>query len=183
MMARVSERLGLRPGDIFVVDGGGLLDNVIEWFQTVLSGNRTWARWSHTGVIVDATGRILETTSWRTGYRSLAEHYAGSRIKVLRWPGMTPDLARDGLACVADQVGRIYPYWRLLTHALGMEARLHGRAMDCTTLAASVLQAAGLALAMTPWAYGPRELADEMEAQGCESVFNGRLRAAGYIEE
>jgi hypothetical protein len=182
-VAWVSERLGLRPGDIFMVDGGSWFDNVIEWFQTVLSGNRTWARWSHTGVIVAATGRILETTSWRTGYRSLAEHYAGSRIKILRWPGMTPDLARDGLACVADQVGRIYPYWRLLTHALGLEAKLHGRAMDCTTLAAFFLKWAWFPLSMTPWAYGPRELADEMEARGCAVVFNGRLRAAGYIEE
>lgn len=172
--------IDLRPGDIFVVDGGSWFDNVIEFCQNPF-GN--WARWSHTGVILSEQGTILETTSRRTALRSLPECYAGSKIKILRWPGMTPEAAMDALDALTPQIGRIYPYWRLLTHLLRVQAWLHGSAMDCSTLGAAFLRAAGFPLRKTPWWYAPRSLADEMQAAGCEIVFNGRLREAGYIRE
>lgn len=180
-MSLVSAKLGLKPGDVFFVDGGGLFDNIIEWFQSIWGGNRTWARWSHVGYIVNQHGKILETTSWKTSYRSLADYYAGSRIKILRWPGMTEEMSWNSLAAMSEQVGSVYPYWRLLAHAIGLEAILHGRSMECAVLTASLLKNAGFPLSMSSWSYGPRELVDEMEDKGCTVVFNGRLRESGFI--
>lgn len=168
----------VQPGDIFVVDGGSWLDNIIEWGQNPLG---KWARWSHTGIILSEQGSILETTDWRTAIRSLPECYAGSRLKILRWPGMTTEAAMDALDHMLPQVGRIYPYWRLLTHLFRVQGWLHGTAMECSTLSASFLKAAGFPLKHSPWWYGPRTLADEMQEAGCEIVFNGSLREAGYI--
>jgi hypothetical protein len=174
----------LRPGDVFLCDGRGWLDGVIEWFQTLRGRSGKWARWSHAGIILDADGLMLETTNWRTSdIRRLPDHYAGSRLRILRWPGMQPGNAAYARAALRGQVGRVYPYWRLLAHALGAERWLHGRTMECSVLAASFLSLAGFPLLDSPWAYGPDNLEGELAAMGCEIVFNGSLRAAGHIEE
>lgn len=178
-MNRLSN-IELRPGDIFFVDGADVLGNVIELCQRPFG---PWARWSHVGVILGDDGWILETTSWRTALRSLPANYAGSRIKVLRWAPMTKAMAMRGLGFVSGQQGRIYPYWRLLTHLLRVQAYLHGTSMECSVLTAAFLMASGFPLARTHWWYAPRSLHDEMEAQGCDTVFNGRLREAGCIGE
>lgn len=175
--------IALRPGDVFFCDGGGWFDNVIEWFQTLRGASGKWARWSHVGVVLNADGLMLETTSWRTSdTRRLPVHYAGSKLKIMRWPGMSSVLADNAHAVLRVQVGRVYPYWRLLAHAVGAERWAHGRTMECSALSAAFLGWGGFHLSAPPWDYGPDSLEAEMEAQGCVVVFEGSLRAAGHIK-
>lgn len=183
-MARVSKRLGLQPGDIFFCRGRGPLDRLINWFQGLRDTDGDTRR-SHVGVVLNSRGHILETTSWRTGYRSLARHYAGSDLQILRLSGMTSASAWLGLCAVAHQVGLVYPYWRLLVHAVGLPSGLHLRGMECSALTAHFLAGAGVDLAKpTPWAYDADELGDELAARAdCTVVHDGSLRAAGHIEE
>ena len=172
----------LLPGDILFVDGGHVLDNAIVLFESVwsaLRGRDSAAHWSHTGVL-DTPATVFETTNWRTATRGLHTHYAGSQIGVWRWAGMTPEALRAGLAAVEGQRGRVYPYWRLILHAVGLAGLVHGRTMECSVLAATFLRAAGLPLRENPWTYDPDKLADELI--GCPSgafVFRGSLREAG----
>lgn len=171
-----------KPGDVFFVGGGGWLNDTINFFQARFSADGV-TKYSHTGIITTPYGSTFETTSWRTGHQDMAGTYAGSDIAVLRWNEMSDGKAWAGYQAVKDQKGRIYPYWRLLTHIVRLHGLIHFRAMECSVLTAHYLRAAGVSLAEPNlWRYDVEMLHDELCATpGWQAVFRGSLRAAGYI--
>lgn len=172
----------LKPGDLFFVGGEGWLNNLINRFQALWSTDGV-TKYSHVGIIIDDKGTTFETTSWRTGNQSLESTYAGSEIAILRWNQMWPDRVLAGLKAVEDQRGRVYPYWRLLAHALRIHGLVHFRSMECSVLVAHFLAAARCPLRTSNlWRYDVEMLYDELaQAEGWSVVFAGSLRAAGLI--
>ena len=80
------------------------------------------------------------------------------------------------------QRGRVYPYWRLILHAVGLAGLIHGRTMECSVITATFLRAAGFPLRDNPWTYDPDKLADELiEGTDGAFVFRGSLREAGLL--
>lgn len=173
-----------KPGDIFFVGGDGWLNNLINKFQAMWSSDGV-TKYSHVGIITDPFGSTFETTSFLTGYQSMANVYAGSEITVLRWEKMANWRAYAGLRVVIDQEGRLYPYWRLLAHALRIHSWFHGKTMECSVLTANFLFGAGMQLnEENLWLYDVEKLYEELltPGKGWSTIFTGSLRAAGYIK-
>lgn len=173
--------IDLRPGDIFFCRSASLLARLIRWGQGLRETDGV-GEWDHCGVVLSAMGSILETTSWKTSIRSLPNDYAGSDITILRWPGMTDEGAMQALARLTPQVGRVYPYMRLVAQLLGIQKWARGDTMECSVLSAHFLHYAGRAMPKSCWEYTPDALAEELLTEALV-VFTGSLRAAGHIRE
>lgn len=132
----------LRAGDIFLMEGEKFLDRLINFFQALWNGDRR-SSCTHAGVILNDSGDTLETTNWRTGFLNLFTDHPGDSVMVFRWQGMNPWLAYVSGDAVADQVGRIYPYQRLVLFTVGLAKYIHWRGMVCSELVARFLVACG----------------------------------------
>lgn len=172
-----------RAGDVFFVRGDDWLARTILHVQARKARDGE-SRWSHCMFMADARD-VFTTTSKRTGRVGLALDFAGSDILIARWIGMTPGAHVRGMAAVAHQEGKMYPYGRLLCHLFGIERYGRADAMECSQLTATYLQAAGFPLGSAPITYDVDRLSDEMLAHvpsgGVQIVFQGSMRAAGLV--
>lgn len=172
-----------RAGDIFFcrASDGFLNQEILAVERRTDTDGDT--RCTHTGIIIADSGATLETTAGPTSIRDLAKNYAGSDVAILRWLGMTPERAKAGFESVKGQVGKQYPYGRLITAWLEIPGRFaKSGAMECDVLAASYLVGAGCPLGKDPWDYLPESLYDEMNTSPFfDKVFDGRMRAAGLV--
>lgn len=195
MSSKYGKPLPFEPGYIFFVRGNGILDRIII-FVTAFWGwirGRGWdAKWSHTGVVCDGGRSVFETTAWKTQVRDIRENYAGSYIAVLNVRRCSLEAAKARWnarvlygfdATYSEQYGRIYPYWRLLLHLFGCPGLFHGRSKECSVLSASFLTYSGYRLFDSVWTYDPDKLWDELIEDGAKVVFEGSLRASGYMDE
>jgi hypothetical protein len=172
-----------RAGDVIFVRGDGWLDRTIMRVQARKAKDGE-SRWSHCMMMADARD-VFTTTTGRTGRVGLAMDFAGSEILIVRWIGMTPEAHARGMAAVAHQEGKMYPYGRLLCHLFGIERYGKADAMECSQLTATYLQAAGFPLGNMPISYDSDRLPDEMLSHvpsgGVQVVFEGSMRAAGLV--
>jgi hypothetical protein len=171
------------PGDIFFCRGKGAFDQIILFFESLHSQDGD-TRSSHCGVIIGADGTNFETTPWKTQYRNMNTSYAGSDIAIFRWAGMDAQKALRGQMAVSGQMGRFYPYWRLLSQATGLAGVLHGKGMECCILVAHFIEAAGFPLGVKNiWTIQTEWLYDHLRRHPeWTNIFDGvSLRTKGFI--
>lgn len=172
-----------QPGDVIFVRGDGWLDRTIMRVQARKAKDGK-SEWSHCMMMADSRD-VFTTTSKRTGRVGLALDFAGSDILIARWIGMTPEAHARGLAAVAHQEGKMYPYGRLLCHLFGIERHGKADAMECSQLTATYLKAAGFPLGDAPISYDSDRLPDEVlshvSSGGVQVVFEGSMRLAGLV--
>ena len=103
----------LQPGDLFLTRNPQALGRGINAVQTWWSkdGKSTY---SHAGIILDSKGTTFEAL-WTIKKQNLFEAYAGEKVCIARWEGMTDEIAKQALdELMKEQEGKIYPAWRLL---------------------------------------------------------------------
>jgi hypothetical protein len=163
----------LKPGDIFFKSGGTLLDSVINFFQSLWSGDNR-SVFTHTGVVLDCSGNTFETSEWRTGSYNLSASQGRKTVVAIFRHGMmgyTP--AIRGCVAVDYLNGWIYPYWRLPLFALGLAKFIHGRNRVCSELVAAFLNATGMR-SRPAWGVSVDQLIDEIHgAPGWELIYLG----------
>ena len=149
----------LQPGDIFLLNSGGWLNKTIDFFQALYSGDHK-SDYIHSGVILDAEGKTFETTPWRTGNQNLFTTYPGSILLIARWKGITPTGLVSGYGTVRDQMGKIYPYHRLLLFAVHLARWIHWNGKVCSELVSAFLNGAGFTRQV--WGVNVDDLHDEI---------------------
>jgi len=172
-----------RAGDIFFVRGDGWLDKAIMSVQARKAKDGK-SEWSHSMVMANSRD-VFTTTSRRTGFVDLAMDFAGSELLILRWVGMSPETHARGMAAIAHQEGKLYPYGRLLCHLLGIERWGRTDVWECSQTTAIYLHETGFPLGDKPIAYDsdrlPDELLSHLPSGGVSVVFRGSMRAAGLV--
>lgn len=140
----MAEKITLQRGDIFCVRGDTLLAKIILAVQAAFSTDGK-AEYSHTGIIVDTSGITLEALSTIRN-EHLYEKYRGFPVIIGRHQDMTEERFLNGMDFIQDQVGKRYPWWRLLMRlnpAAATHVNLTGR-LDCAALACKFLKGCGL---------------------------------------
>ena len=151
----------LQPGDVFCTEnpqGLGTLIKIAEEFRNE-SGT---AIYTHSGIIIDSKGTTFEAL-WHIAEQNIFEAYKGQKVLIARWSGMMPDAFQKGFDSVKDELGRTYPYYRLLMYLIGMEKWIHFKTPVCSELTEKFLENAGaMMIAGTNWwGITPDELATE----------------------
>lgn len=175
-----------RAGDILFLHRGAkpsFMERAICWFQG-LRGGYTSTR-THSAFFI-SPWHVFETTPGRTQVREVCADgvYPGSDIEVHRWRQMTPEACWAGVLAAYPHLGRDYPELRLLAQAAGLEAILHGEAMECCALVRTFLRGAG---ALPPdtnvWAGDTERLGQDIsyDTDHYEWIWRGSLRAAGLV--
>ena len=149
----------LEPGDVFFQTSGNILDIIINFFQSLWSGDNR-SIFSHCGIILYHDGETFETTGWRTGFGNLSTRQGNKTIVAIYRHREMRELAFDFSARLA---GRIYPYWRLPIFALGLGRLIHGTNMVCSELVAEFLKRTGVR-SKSPWGVSVDRLHDELQA-------------------
>lgn len=176
-----------QAGDILFLHRGksaSFMEKAICWFQSLRSG-QTSTR-THSAFFV-SPWHVFETTPGRTCVREVCADgvYPGSDIEVHRWRSMTPEACWRGVLAAYPQLGQDYPELRLLAQATGLEAVLHGKAMECCALVRTFLRGAGaFPQDYNVWAGNTESLGQEVsyDPERFEWIWRGSLRAAGMVE-
>ena len=140
-MTESKQKLILRPGDVFATRNPQALGRGINAVQTWWSkdGKSTY---SHAGIIIDEYGTTFEAT-WTLKRQDLFKAYAGEKVCIARWYGMTDQTARDALEeLMGEHEGKMYPAWRVLLHivpAIAKYASWGGKFIVCSELVAKFL--------------------------------------------
>jgi len=154
-----------RPGDVVLIRGAGWLGKAIRLFVRMRcrrDGGRSFAHWSHAGIIVSAKGHLVEVI--HTGvvlnhienYRDQDYHYvyldlsAADRTRASRY----------AYSCLRQKYGR----WSFVLFAfavlLGDRFEVPDRGQQgCVALIARALQRAGITFARRPTDMTPADLA------------------------
>lgn len=135
--------IALQSGDIFCVRGDGWLSKAILWAQARHSEDGK-AEYSHTGIIVKPKGGTLEALS-TVRNENLFEYYRGYPVIIGRHKDMCPFLFTEGMVGIQDQLGKRYPWYRLLAHLFPAFA-IHNNWSDrlvCSGLVGKFLYEAG----------------------------------------
>lgn len=163
--------MNLKSGDLFAVRGKGFLSRAIRMAQWWWSADNE-AAYNHVGIIMDSKGKTLEAR-WRFRRFNLAD-YLGSQILIVRHKSMTPAKALVGLYAVRNDIGNLYPVWRLPLHLLHLSKLFcFGRGV-CSEQTAKFMKGAGFQHVV----YGitPDDLADRWRIdRDMETIFEGVL--------
>jgi hypothetical protein len=130
--------VNIKPGDIFLLEGTGWLDRFINFFQALWNGDGK-SNYTHSGIILDEYGTTFETTEWKTKCLNLFSDHPGSEVIIFRWKNMTQPAFAQGCLNVGDQLGKIYPYFRLLLFATHIAKWFHWKKTVCSELVAKFL--------------------------------------------
>ena len=159
----------LKPGDIFFQTSGTWLDAIINFFQSLWSGDKR-SIFSHCGIVAASDGATYETSMWRTGFYNLKSRQGRKTLLcVMRHKNMdhvqylyTPHLS--------GTLHAIYPYWRLLLFAVGLAKHIHLRNMVCSEIVACFLYSHGMT--DTYWGVSVDDLWDQVQTnQDWETVY------------
>ncbi len=163
----------LQPGDFFCTKNPMALGRAINFIEKLWAKDNE-ARYSHAGIITDAAGTTLEAL-WRIKGNEL-DAYAGQRVIIGRWKEMTPDKFQKGLEAIKDDIGKIYPLWRLPLFMFPGAAKWisSGKFTVCSELACKFLLGAGFSEIGRWQGQDPEDVADIIEKwRECELIFEG----------
>lgn len=126
----------LRAGDMFCVASPGPLGAIIRGAEWLWSHDGE-AIYSHSGIILDASGATLEAK--RRVMVSSLDSYLGRRIIIAR--AMAPEWTKASAIRILRKrhEGQVYPAWRLVLHTMPPLARMvsaGGRYVVCSELTA-----------------------------------------------
>lgn len=155
-------KVELKPGDVFASQNPQGLGKAILMAERSKSADEK-AEYGHTGIILDASGRTLEAV-WSIRMQNLFVNYAGTKVIIARWKSMDSAAFERGWNGVKNQVGRRYPYHRLLFHLLGVARWIRFENTPvCSELTSMFLIKTG-AITLEgdkPWGCTPDNLVDE----------------------
>jgi hypothetical protein len=147
----------LQPGDVFFQTSGTWLDSIINFFQSLWSGDRR-SVFSHCGIVIDEDGTTFETSTWRTGFYNINSRRGRKTVVyVVRHMFM-----RRLKIAFPNLSGRIYPYWRLPLFALGLAKYIHRRNMVCSEIVADFLYNVGIRRSY--WGVSVDDLVDQIQS-------------------
>lgn len=152
----------LKPGDVFASKNPQGLGRAILIAQCFKSADQK-AEYGHTGIIMDEAGTTLEAV-WSIKQQNIYDAYRGMKVLVARWHGMNPVTFKSGYDSVKGQIGRMYPYHRLILHAIGLARWIHWlKTPVCSELTSMFLIHAGAITleGAKPWGATPDSLVDE----------------------
>jgi hypothetical protein len=151
----------LKPGDVFASRNPQGLGSAILLAEKMRSLDGE-AKYGHTGIILDDQGTTFEAL-WTIKRQNIFEAYKGQQLLIARWQGMTPTAFECGFLSVKDQEGRMYPFYRLFLHMLGL-GKIHVDGQEvCSEITCHFLIGAGAkVLSGKEWAgVTPDNLVDE----------------------
>ena len=148
----------LNPGDFFCTNNPAWFGKGIRFIENF------WSRdvnidYSHSGIITDNTGKTIEALT-RVKVNSL-DAYKDEKVIIGRWVGMSADAYQKGLSAIKDDIGDIYPAWRLLFFMTGTAKWASvGKFEVCSELVCKFLIGAGFTLIETWKGQDPQDVAD-----------------------
>jgi len=152
----------LKPGDVFASRNPQSLGKLINFVQKLRAKDNA-SEYGHTGIIVNMAGQTVEAVFSITS-QNLFRDYKGSKVLIARPVSMTPEAYRQGFDAIKCHIGRTYPYYRLLWHALGIAKGLHFFSTPvCSELTTKFLISAGIKClsGQNWWGINPDDLVDE----------------------
>jgi len=159
----------LSPGMEFAVSSHSDLAHCINFMQKVKAVDNE-STYNHAGIIVDEKGITFEALM-KIKYSTL-DQYKGRQIIIVCHKEMGP--RRFALAWPEIQKlnGKIYPFPRLLLHAVGLAKYVHWKYPVCSELVAKFEFEAGIRKQW--WGINPDNLVDEWHiSKYYEIVFEG----------
>lgn len=168
----------LKPGDVFATRNPNGLGSLIIEAQKRKSQDGQ-AEYGHTGIIQNSQGKTLEAV-WTIAEQNLFEAYKGDRVLIARFAGSenTWSLVK-GFDAVNPLKKRVYPFHRLLLHAIGLARWVHWiKTPVCSELTAMFLINAGVPMSCGKnyWGVTPDNLVDEWRiSKHFDIVFEGEI--------
>ncbi|HNS53325.1 MAG TPA: hypothetical protein PKH25_00950 [Syntrophales bacterium] len=157
----------LRPGDYFCVRTGSWVAGAILAAQKLKALDRE-STYNHAGIVVASDGTTFESLRRIAHYDINA--YTGCRILVARHRDMTMPAFMRGYHAVKKWDGRVYPFWRLALHAVGLAKFLHVAEIPvCSELVVEHCHHAGLC-DYRGYGWNPDNLADKFRNYKCYDV-------------
>jgi len=148
--------MNLRAGDYFAVSGTSLIAKLIRLKQR-LSSLDSKAEFNHAGIILDDCGNTFESLGHIDHYH--IDQYVGRPIMIARYHKMDPERFESGMKEVLRYDGKIYPFWRLLLHLIGLGKFFRLTFPVCSELVGEHAYFAGVHNARG-WGWNPDNLAD-----------------------
>lgn len=152
----------LKPGDVFASKNPQGLGRAILIAQSYKSADEA-AEYGHTGIITSSYGNTVEAV-WSIKEQNLFDAYKGMKVLVARWQGMDDVAYKCGYNAIKKNIGRVYPWYRLVWHLLGLARWFHVfKTPVCSELTAMFLIGAGAVTleGTEPWGATPDSLVDE----------------------
>jgi len=146
----------LQPGDYFCVRTKSWLTRLIL-LKEIFSSLDSKAEFNHAGIILNEEGDTFESLFFINHYN--LEQYRGCNIIIARYKEMTPEKFEAGMKEVLQYDGRIYPFWRLPSHLLGLAKFFHSTFPVCSELVGEHAYYAGVH-DVHGWGWNPDNLAD-----------------------
>jgi hypothetical protein len=173
--------LNLQRGDFASVSSGTGISKAIRVIEQ-MNSKRNVADYTHSLVIDDPYGTTIESLG-HIRYNSL-DSYIGKEIIILRWDSMTIEKYADGKQAIMDNVGQIYPFWRIPMFIVPVIAKYATtrKFPVCSELAAKMLYHSGLLEYIGRWeGWDPQDIADLRFYKDISVVGKGTLgKFQGY---
>jgi len=167
------EKVKLKRGDIFTSTNPMALGRAIMAVEKLWSKDND-ADYSHAGIITETEGITLESL-WRIKAGHI-DDYKGDRVLIGRWSGMTNDAFWKGMDAVSDNIGRIYPFWRLPLFIIPFAAKYARSTKDtvCSELVAEFMRGAGYPAVSCISGQNPDDIAEIIEHyKDMEIIYEG----------
>jgi hypothetical protein len=169
----------LLPGDVFATRNPNGLGKAICLAEKLKSPDGK-AEYGHTGIIQDAQGKTLEAV-WTIAEQNLFEAYKGDRVLIARFAeSENAWTLRKGFEAVCPLKNRMYPFHRLLLHAIGLARWIHWmKTPVCSELTAMFLVNTGVPMSFggNYWGITPDNLVDEWRiSKHFDIIFEGELK-------
>lgn len=134
--------LELKKGDFFCSQNSMGLGKLINAVQLFWSTDNE-SKYTHSGIIIDKDGTTLESL-WSVRTQNIWEAYAGTRVIIGRWEGMTDRAFDKGMQAIAEHQGHLYPWFRLLMFGIPPIAKyFYIGLVICSELTAKFLYGSG----------------------------------------
>lgn len=163
----------LKPGDFFCTRNPMALGRAINFIQKLWSKDNN-STYSHAGIITNASGRTLEAL-WSIR-RNHLDAYKGKRVLIGRWKGLEAGAYRKGMDAIQEDIGRVYPLWRLPLFMIPGAAKWIsvGKFTVCSELTCKFLIGAGFTEIGRWQGQNPDDVADIIKKwRDVEVVFEG----------
>jgi len=165
----------LKPGDFFSSD------SVSEFGSLTVKVEKLWAKdgeakYSHSGIIVNADGGTVESKS--TVREGNISDYIGHNLIIGRWRKMSPDAFNAGLSAIKYNMGTLYPFWRLPMFMIPFLAKIATtwNLGVCSELVAKFLLGAGMTEIGKWQGQNPDDIAEIIEHyRSVDIIFQGKI--------
>ena len=108
----------LKAGDVFASKNPQGLGKLILMAERIKSQDQK-AEYGHCGIIINSGGNTLECV-FHVQSQNLFDAYKGQKVIIARWVGMTPEKFQQGYNAIKDQIGKVYPWYRLVLYVVGL---------------------------------------------------------------